>query len=290
MTSQQESVDTPTGAPTPETPDDAVHEDSTSAGSPASAGSPEPAADEPLELPPSIPPSRKPTAPTEESAGPVVSRRRRLASRLLVVASVIIISALFKTFVLQTFIIPSGSMENTLMKGDRVAVTMFDAKDIERGDVVVFRDPAHWLDVKDPTGLHGLLQDVLITLRLLPSESGHYLIKRVIGMPGDRVTSDGQGTVQVNGVTLEETYIKDGVLASEIAFDVTVPAGHVWVMGDNRPNSADSRLHQNDPNGGFVPLDNVVGVAKSIIWPVSRWTGLGSGEQVFTDVPAPATS
>ena len=155
------------------------------------------------------------------------------------------------------------------------------------GDVVVFTDPDHWLTTQEPTGLQGAAQDFLVAIRIFPQNAGHHLIKRVIGMPGDHVVADGKGSLTVNGVELHEGYLKPGRSASEVAFDVTVPDSMVWVMGDNRSNSADSRLHMDDVHGGFVPLSDVVGVAKSIIWPVSRWDGLGEGEDVFAGVPAP---
>ncbi|AYD90801.1 signal peptidase I [Actinomyces sp. 2119] len=214
----------------------------------------------------------------------------RWGSTLLYVGVAVLLVALFRTFVLQSFIIPSGSMENTLSEGDRVVVTMYDSQDIERGDIVVFTDPDGWLEVTEPSGLQGVVQDVLVAIRILPQDAGHHLIKRVIGMPGDRVVADGQGSLSVNGVEVDEPYIKPGRSASEIAFDVTVPQGYVWVMGDNRSNSADSRLHRDDTHGGFVPLSNVVGVAKAVEWPVTHWTGLGGGREVFRSVPAPQAS
>lgn len=203
-----------------------------------------------------------------------------------IVVGVLVLMALIRTFVVQTYVIPSGSMEDTLLKGDRVAVTMYDSTDITRGDVIVFRDPDHWLSVEDPTGWRGALQDVLIAIRILPEDAGHHLIKRVVGMPGDHVVSDGRGSLTVNGVALDESYVKAGRSASDIPFDVTVPDGCVWVMGDNRSNSADSRYHQSDSHGGAVPLSDVVGVAKEIVWPVSRISGLESGESAFADVPS----
>ena len=224
----------------------------------------------------------------DESQEPVGRHRFHL---LGVVIGVLVLTALIRTFVVQTYVIPSGSMEDTLLEGDRVAVTMYDSTDIHRGDVIVFRDPDNWLSVTDPTGWRGALQDVLIAIRILPEDAGHHLIKRVIGMPGDHVVSDGNGSLTVNGVALDESYVKDGRSASDIAFDVTVPDGCVWVMGDNRSNSADSRYHQNDSHGGAVPLSDVVGVAKEIVWPLSRISGLESGESAFADVPsATATS
>ena len=201
--------------------------------------------------------------------------------------AVVALTALFKTFVIQWFEIPSGSMENTLEVGDEVAVTMYDAQDLERGDVVVFTDPDHWLDVEDPTGLRGVIRDTLVLIHLLPENTGHYLIKRVIGVAGDHIVADGRGSLTVNGAPLDETYLKNGTSPSEVAFDVVVPEGFVWVMGDNRSNSADSRYHQDDAHGGFVPIDDVAGVAKVVVWPIGHWRGLGDGHEAFKDVPEP---
>ncbi|WP_243118238.1 signal peptidase I [Actinomyces wuliandei] len=232
------------------------------------------------------PGARRGRGGTNEPVRSVSALALRWGSTLLYVGVAVLLVALFRTFVLQSFIIPSGSMENTLSEGDRVVVTMYDSQDIERGDIVVFTDPDGWLEVTEPSGLQGVVQDVLVAIRVLPQDAGHHLIKRVIGMPGDRVVADGQGSLSVNGVEVDEPYIKPGRSASEIAFDVTVPQGHVWVMGDNRSNSADSRLHRDDAHGGFVPLSNVVGVAKAVEWPVTHWTGLGGGREVFRSVPA----
>ncbi|QKD79484.1 MULTISPECIES: signal peptidase I [Actinomyces] len=216
------------------------------------------------------------------------SRADRWRGRLIVVAFLIvgiIGAALFKSYIAQSFIIPSGSMENTLKNGDRVVVTRYDATNIHRGDIVVFADPGDWLNDPQPTGLAGLARDALIAARLLPDRTGDHLIKRVIGMPGDHVVADGVGPITVNGIPVSEPYIKPGRAPSELAFDVVVPPGKIWVMGDNRSNSEDSRHHQDDANGGFVPLDDVVGVAKSVVWPVSRWGGLSDGREAFSSVP-----
>ena len=179
-------------------------------------------------------------------------------------------------------------MEDTLAEGDRVAVTMYDVDEIERGDIVVFNDPDNWLTVTEPTGLRKIIQDALVALRILPANSGHHLIKRVIGVAGDHIVADGHGPLTVNGVPVDETYLKPGRSASEMAFDVVVPEGFIWVMGDNRSNSSDSRYHQGDAHGGFVPIDDVIGVAKQIVWPLSRWGGLSGGHEAFTAVPDPA--
>ena len=241
------------------------------------------------DLPPSYPPPRRSRRARARSGSSPRRRRRWIPHRstILVVVIVVALTALFKTFVIQWFEIPSGSMENTLEVGDEVAVTMYDAQDLERGDVVVFTDPDHWLDVEDPTGLRGVIRDTLILIHLLPENTGHYLIKRVIGVAGDHIVADGRGSLTVNGAPLDETYLKNGTSPSEVAFDVVVPEGFVWVMGDNRSNSADSRYHQDDAHGGFVPIDDVAGVAKVVVWPIGHWRGLGDGHEAFKDVPEP---
>ena len=304
MTSEQDDAQ-PTADARDEPQDDAPQADGAQSGDrPQTEPEPEPGAgtqaeaqdgsqgeagpqdDDPQDLPPSYPPQERPISSDDSESSRPARRRPRRGSFLVPFVVILLLVALFKTFVIQYFEIPTGSMESTLVNGDRVAVTMYDSDDIKRGDIIVFRDPDHWLNSIDPTGLRGLIRDGLILIRILPEDSGHHLIKRVIGMPGDRVVSDGRGTVSVNGVVLHETYVKAGVSPSEVAFDVTVPDSMVWVMGDNRSNSADSRAHMDDVHGGFVPLSDVVGVAKSIIWPVSRWDGLGEGEDVFAGVPA----
>ncbi|AMD87649.1 hypothetical protein AXF14_08695 [Actinomyces radicidentis] len=245
----------------------------------------------PVRLPPSYPPVHRPEplpVPARAGEAPTAEREpRRWGGTIGVVLVVVLISALLKTFVVQTFTIPSSSMETTLMTGDRVAVSVWDADDVQRGDIVVFKDPDHWLDVEDPTGFRGFVQDALILIHLLPEDSGHHLIKRVIGTAGDHVVSDGRGRITVNGVAVDETYVEKGELPSEVAFDVTVPDGYLWVMGDNRANSADSRYHQNDSHQGFVPVEDVVGVARDVIWPVTQWADVDDGTKVFDDVPAP---
>ena len=241
------------------------------------------------DLPPSYPPPRRSRRARARSGSSPRRRRRWIPHRstILVVVIVIALTALFKTFVIQWFEIPSGSMENTLEVGDEVAVTMYDAQDLERGDVVVFTDPDHWLDVEDPTGLRGVIRDTLVLIHLLPENTGHYLIKRVIGVAGDHIVADGRGSLTVNGTPLNEPYLKDDASPSDVAFDVVVPEGFIWVMGDNRSNSADSRYHQDDAHGGFVPIDDVAGVAKVVVWPIGHWRGLGDGHEAFKDVPEP---
>ena len=251
----------------------------------------EPEPDEELtELPPSIQPRRQvaPAIPPPQTS-PLYQRVIRL---VLVVAVVILVPALLRSYVVQIYEIPSGSMERTLRDGDKVAVPMYGSDDVERGDVIVFSDPDDWLHVKEPTGLRGATQRLMVSVNLLPENTGHHLVKRVIGVGGDHVVADGKGSLTVNGVAIKEPYVKDGQSPSLTSFDVTVPQGYVWVMGDNRSNSADSRYHRDDAHGGFVPLKNVVGVAKVVFqWThLSRWGLLGGGESAFSDVPAQETT
>jgi signal peptidase I len=180
-----------------------------------------------------------------------------------------------KTFFVQFFYIPSGSMENTLLVNDRVGVNKFGAlfSDIKRGEVVVFRDPADWLSVptNEETGIKKVAKDALVFVGVLPDPAKQYLIKRVIGVGGDRVVCcNASDQIEVNGTPVTESYIYPGDKPSDSEFDVTVPKGFIWVMGDHRGASADSRFHTQDPNKGMVPLDKVTGRALFVIWPLSN--------------------
>ena len=193
----------------------------------------------------------------------------------IVVVLALALATVVRVFLFQAFLIPSGSMENTLLVGDRVLVSKLTTRfgEIERGDVVVFSDPGGWLGSPPPGpgGVRGAIGDVLQFVGVLPSDSEGHLIKRVVGVSGDRVACcDAQGRVSVNGVPVDESaLLKPGVEPSLREFDVTVPDGSYWVMGDNRPNSGDSRVH------GAVPADAVVGRTFTIVWPPDRWGGIG---------------
>jgi signal peptidase I len=216
----------------------------------------------------------------------VKRRRRRGAVKEipLLVGVAVLIALVLKTFLLQAFVIPSGSMEQTIRIGDRVLVDKFTpwfGSEPKRGDVVVFHDPGGWLQGEqtakknDPIVVKQV-KEGLTFIGLLPSDNEKDLIKRVVGVGGDRVKCcDAQGRVTVNGVPLEEgAYLYPGNVPSESQFDITVPKGRLWVMGDHRGNSADSRAHQNTDYGGTVSLDSVVGRAKVIAWPLGHWTSL----------------
>jgi signal peptidase I len=204
----------------------------------------------------------------------------------------LLISFLVKTFLVRTFYIPSPSMNATLVVNDRVLVNQLvpGVMDLNRGDVVVFRDPDNWLN-SPPEEPSSVLVDVVNTalefVGLRPQNSDH-LIKRVIGLPGDTVSCcSDDGQLLVNGVPLDEPYIlvTPGLVnAAPAEFEVTIPEGHIWVMGDNRYNSGDSVYHRAEASGGFVPIDNIVGRAMVISWPVSRWSVLGNYPETFDEV------
>ncbi|MEU9391480.1 signal peptidase I [Streptomyces sp. NPDC048324] len=217
----------------------------------------------------------------------VKRKRRRSAVKEipLLVGVAVLIALVLKTFLVQAFVIPSGSMEQTIRIGDRVLVDKFTpwfGSKPERGDVVVFKDPGGWLageqttTTKDDPVVVKQIKEGLTFIGLLPSANDKDLIKRVIGVGGDHVKCcDVQGRVTVNGVPLTEgDYLYPGNAPSTQQFDITVPQGRLWVMGDHRGNSADSRAHMNTAYGGTVSVDSVVGRAKVIAWPLGHWTSL----------------
>jgi signal peptidase I len=211
---------------------------------------------------------------------------------VLIVVVALVLSAIVRTFVFQAFWIPSGSMENTLLREDRILVSKITTQvsGIERGEVIVFQDPSDWLAPVPDTGsaFQRAVRDGLEFVGLAPRRSDRDLVKRVIGVGGDRVVCcDEQGRVTVNGQPLDESsYLYPGDKPSEEAFDVTVPAGRLWVMGDHRSASGDSRVHLDDPAGPFVPESNVVGRAMWVVWPSDRWASLPIPD-TFSDVPPP---
>lgn len=217
-----------------------------------------------------------------------------LRETAIILVSALVLSWLVKTFLAQAFFIPSGSMHDTLIEGDRVLVSKLvpGPLDLHRGDIVVFSDPGNWLDSvpeSDPGPIGSAVNDVLTFVGLRPQDADNHLIKRVIGMPGDVVAAKGDGSpVTVNGVPIDEPYLAPGSNPSEIAFEVTVPADSIWVMGDNRQHSADSRWHLGDPGGGSVPMDDVVGSAFVTVWPLDRIGLLRNPGDTFADVPDPS--
>ena len=216
-----------------------------------------------------------------------------LRETAIVLVCALVVSWLIKTFLVQAFYIPSESMQDTLEVGDRIMVSRLAPGpfDLNRGDIIVFRDPGFWLPpvVQPDRGPIGNAFNSLFTaVGLIPEDSGEHLIKRTIGLPGDHVVCcDDQGLIQINGVSIVETYLAAGVIPSQEPFDVTVPPGMLFVLGDNRQDSADSRFNTNRPYGGFVPIGNVVGTAFTIVWPPSRMTVFRLPSDVFAQVPDP---
>lgn len=214
-----------------------------------------------------------------------------LRETVIVVGTALVLSLLIKTFLVQAFYIPSESMEQTLVRGDRVLVSQLTPGpfDLERGDIVVFKDPGGWLDEApepDRGPLGTAMTNVLTFVGILPQDAGEHLIKRLVGLPGDHVACcDDSGRVTVNGAPLNEPYLAPGSVPSERTFDVVVPDDRIWVMGDNRQNSRDSRWHMDLAGQGTVSLDLVVGRAFVTIWPVSRWSWLSDYSETFADVP-----
>ncbi|HEX5741359.1 MAG TPA: signal peptidase I [Pilimelia sp.] len=190
----------------------------------------------------------------------------------ILLAVAVLVAFVVRAFVLQTFYIPSQSMEHTLDLNDRVLVNklVYDFREPKRGEILVFKAPAQWR-----TG----------------NESEDF-IKRVIGLPGDRIKCCDAGRLTINGVAIEEPYLyQEGGVADPPAdreFEVTVPADRLWVMGDHRSASGDSLEHWGrsaDISVATVPVDSVVGRAFVLFWPFSRATWL-SPPSTFDAVPA----
>jgi signal peptidase I len=224
---------------------------------------------------------------------------------LIVVA--LIIALVIKTFVVQPFWIPSSSMEDTLMIGDKVLVNklVYHFRSIEAGDIIVFNGAGSWDPATSPNAApsNWLARGYDDTLRKLFDSIGGLFgtpvgqtdyIKRVIGVPGDTVACCTHGLVTVNGVPLhEQSYLYPGAQPSSIPFHIKVPAGRLWVMGDNRAVSDDSRLRRSDPGSGTIPENMVVGRAFLVVWPPRQWKVLSipsTFEQPGIDKPARAAA
>ena len=199
---------------------------------------------------------------------PAKRQRPLWQEMLLLVAIALGLAIIIKTFFVQAFYIPSDSMDDTLVENDRILVekVSYWSGDVQRGDIVVFDDPGDWLGAGQAQHATNPLTQALELFGLYPT--GGHLVKRVIGIGGDHVQCcDDQGRVTVNGVPLREgSYLPPGVRPSDVEFDVEVPADHLWVMGDNRSSSSDSRAHK-DLGNGFVPVDDVVGKVFVVVWP-----------------------
>jgi len=204
-------------------------------------------------------------------------KRPSLARELAtVVGMALILSILVRTFLVQAFYVPSASMEDTLQENDRIIVSKISTRftGIDRSNVIVFHDPGGWLGEGFPNPYDTPVGRVLQAVGIVRSNSGNDLVKRVIGVANDKIECcDAQGQVTVNGVAIADSYIKDGVASDQVTFSVLVPEGYVFVMGDNRGNSEDSRFHL-DKNNGMVPVEEIIGRVSMRIWPISRIGGI----------------
>ena len=206
-----------------------------------------------------------------------------------VILYALVIAFLVKTFLLRGFYIPSGSMEQTLQVNDRVFINVAGSyfSEPKRGDVIVFKDSQGWIPSTQKTS--SPLKDALSFAGILPDTSSNFLVKRVIGTPGDVVESDGTGKIKVNGVEITEPYLYPGNPPSEVPFKVTVPAGKYFVMGDHRSNSADSRYHISDGTA-FISKDDVQGNVFVVAWPLNHFGLLQDQSSVFSSIPAPSST
>ena len=240
----------------------------------------------------------QPTAPPRPGArgatkGRVEPRRRSLLRELpILVIVALVIAMVIKSFVVQAFVIPTGSMQNTLALKDKILVNklVYHLRAIHPGDIVVFDGSGSW-DAPVPPSTAS--SDLAVRIyddtvrKLFDSVGGLFgtpigqtdYVKRVIGVPGDHVVCcNAQGLITINGVPLhEKSYLypgdRPGSAPSGIPghFNVTVPAGYLWVLGDHRGISDDSRGHEADPGNGMIPADEVIGRAFVIAWPPSKW-------------------
>lgn len=216
-----------------------------------------------------------------------------LRDLVIVAVLAIAISMLVRTFLIRPYYIPSASMHDTLVEQDRVLVNLLapEVVPLSRGDIIVFEDPGGWLPqtvVPQSQGFPEIIDGALKLVGLRPEDTTGHLIKRIIGLPGDHVVCcNAYGQIMVNDVPISEPYVElaGNSSASGTPFDVTVPTEAVWVMGDNRYNSEDSRYHQDLPTRGFVPYSDIVGTAVVINWPFSRIGFLGNYPEVFAQVP-----
>ena len=224
-------------------------------------------------------------APPPADEAPVKDKKRGSFLRELpfLILIALVLALLIKTFLVQAFFIPSGSMENTLHIGDRVLVNklVYRIRDVHRGEIIVFRGPTSWQDnpeftTSEPSNpISKFFHDIGSALGVAAPSSKDF-IKRVIGVAGDHVVCcDAKGRITVNGHPLTEPYLYPGAKPSETNFDVTVPKGRLWVMGDHRNMSADSRAHISDGEDGTIPTGNVIGRAFIRVWPPSDWGTLG---------------
>jgi signal peptidase I len=234
-----------------------------------------------------------PTVKTREESRKAGHKERKQLplwqETLLLLVIALGLAIVIKAFFVQAFYIPSPSMEPQFVKNDRILVqkiSYWGGGDPKRGDIIVFKDPGGWLRAQDTQGPKSGVKKVMETIGLYPA--GGHLVKRVIGVGGDHVVCcDTQGRVTVNGRALDEkSYLPKDTAPSLTKFDKTVPKGYLWMMGDNRSDSSDSREHMGQPGGGYVSDDLVVGKVFALVWPAGR-AELIHRPSTFESVPDP---
>ena len=206
-------------------------------------------------------------------------------SVLFIFGVALIGSTLLKSFVFQAFYVPSGSMKNTFQISDRFVASRV-GHEIRHGDIVVFYDAAGWMaETEDAVALRKSAWTRFLKMSgIVPSQNNEVMVKRAIGLPGDHVICcNAYRQIKVNGVAIDEPYLPVGMVPSDIKFDVVVPEGSLFLMGDNRSHSADSRRFLEHPSGGFVREKDVIGRAVATIWPPSHITVHQRQSEVFME-------
>ena len=198
-----------------------------------------------------------------------------------ILITAITLSVLLRTFIFQAFFVPSESMVATLLKDDRIIASKLSYRfnEIHRGDIVVFADPGNWLpDPRPETGVKANVTKLFSWIGILPANSGSDLVKRVIGLPGDHVKCCTNKHIVINGHVLKsEPYTRGS--SDQVQFDIVVPKDRLFVMGDNRERSSDSRFHL-DARSGTIPIANVVGQVVAIVWPLDRFGTMFSPQEL----------
>lgn len=221
------------------------------------------------------------------------SNKKKILKGVTELAAIVVVSLMLsfvlKAYFVQPFHIPSESMQNTLQVNDRIIVNKMKSseKDLQRGDVIVFKDTKDWLPPA-PEENPNIIQRILAGTGITSDNSEQYLVKRIIGMPGDRVECCAPGgKITINGQEIDEPYIYTSSERPGRKFEVTVPEGKVWVMGDHRDASADSREHMNGPGNGFIDINDIQGKTAMVVWPFEHFGKLENHSEVFAKVPNP---